>query len=116
MSDFDYGEIEIRYNSSDYGPFNFDLEDVAPPGATISSVTIKSYFGNVDVGDNLSLATETTTQLIDIVKSGPNGDYTIAAYFDYPGVAFEGNHTLFFEVIWSNGAVHAYTFYKVRCV
>ena len=67
MSDFDYGEIEIRYNSADYGPFSFDLEDAAPTGAVISAVTVKSYEGNVKAGDLLSGETETSDDLVDSV-------------------------------------------------
>jgi hypothetical protein len=116
MSDFDYGTIEIRYNSENYGPFNFDFEDMAPPGTTIFGVSVKSYFGNVKVGDLLSSQTETTSDLIDTGLIGINGDYTVDVYFNYPTVAYEGNHTVFFEITWDNTAVHAYTFYKVLVV
>lgn len=113
MSDFDYGQIEIRYNSTDYGPFTFDLEDAAPSGTIISSVTVKSYSGNVKAADLLSAEENTTALLIDAAKTGPSGDYTVGVYFNYPGVDYEGNHTLFFEVTWNNDAVHSYVFYKV---
>lgn len=116
MSDFDFGEIEIRYNSADYGPFSFDLEEAAPTGAVISSVTVKSYFGNVKVGDLLSSETETSDDLVDAAKTGATGDYTVGVYFNYPGVTYEGNHTLFFEVTWDNSAIHSYVFYKVKVV
>ena len=114
--DFDYGEIEIRYSSTDYGPFTFDLEDAAPTGAVISSVTVKSYSGNVKAGDLLSGETETTDDLVDALLTDASGDYTVAVYFNYPGVDYEGNHTLFFEVTWDNDAVHSYVFYKVKVV
>jgi len=113
LSDFDYGKIEIRYNSTDYGPFTFDLEDAAPTGAIISSVSVKSYSGNVKAGDLLASETETTSSLIDAAKTGATGDYTVGVYFNYPGVNLEGNHTIFFEVTWDNGAIHPYVFYKV---
>lgn len=116
MSDFDYGEIEVRYNSTDYGPFTFDFEDQAPSGATISSVTVKSYDGNVKAGDLLSGETETTSSLVDSAKTAATGDYTVGVYFNYPGVSYEGNHTLFFEITWSNSAIHSYVFYKVKVV
>ena len=116
MSDFDYGEIEVRYNSTDYGPFTFDLEDAAPTGAVVSNVTVKSYLGNVKVGDLLADETDTTALLIDAALTGETGDYTIGVYFNYPGVDYEGNHTLFFEVTWDSGAVHSYLFYKVKVV
>jgi len=116
MSDFDYGEIEVRYNSTNYGPFSFDLEDAAPTDAVITTAVVSSYFGKVDVADLLSGEDESTDDLIDAVLSAESGDYTVAVYFNYPGVAYEGNHTVFFEVTWDNGAVHAYTFYKVKVV
>lgn len=116
MSDFDYGEIEIRYNSTDYGPFTFDLEDAAPTGATISSATVKSYLGNVKAGDLLSAETDTSALLVDAAKTAATGDYTVGVYFNYPGVSYEGNHTLFFAVTWDNGAIHSYVFYKVKVV
>ena len=115
-SDFDYGSIEIRYNSIDYGPFTFDLEDAAPTDAVIASVIVKSYIGNVKPGDLLSGETESTNSLIDAAKTDVTGDYTIGVYFNYPGVTLEGSHTVFFEVTWDNGAIHAYTFYKIEAV
>ena len=116
MSDFDYGEIEIRYNSADYGPFSFDLEDAAPTGAVLEDVTVKSYEGNVKAGDLLSGETETTDELVDALKTDVTGDYTVGVYFNYPGVDYEGNHTLFFEITWDNDATHPYVFYKVKVV
>ena len=116
MSDFDYGTIEIRYNSADYGPFTFDLEDAAPTGAVISAVTVKSYDGNVKAGDLLSGETETSSYLVDSVLTAATGDYTVGVYFNYPGVDYEGNHTLFFEITWDNNAIHSYVFYRVKCV
>jgi hypothetical protein len=118
MSDFDFGTIEVRYNSTDYGPFSFDLEDAAPTGAVIAvgGVTVNSYEGNVKAGDLLSAETETSDELVDALLTGSTGDYTVGVYFNYPGVDYEGNHTLFFEITWDNGAVHSYVFYKVKVV
>jgi hypothetical protein len=115
--DFPQKEIQINYNSLDYGPFTFDFEDQAPTGLTLSSVTLKSYFGRVTKTDDLSGKTETTTDLIDTGLTNVSGNYTVDAYFNYPGSSLEGNHTLIFELTWSgNSGTHAYYFYKVKAV
>lgn len=114
MSDFETGKIEVRYASSSWGPFGFDFEDGIPPGSSISSVTIRSFLGKVDPGEELTGYTETTTQLIDAVKSLPIDAYNIALYLNYPGVSLEGNHTLVFEATLDNGAIHPFYYYKVK--
>jgi hypothetical protein len=114
MFDFPRKTITVRYNTADYGPHSFDLEDAAPTGAVISSVTVKSYSGQVKPGADLALATETTTNLIDAVLTAASGNYTVNVYLNYPGSTLEGNHTLVFEVTWDNNAIHPYYFYKVK--
>jgi hypothetical protein len=113
MSDFEQGEIQIRYNSTDYGPFTFLLEDQAPGTAILQSVTVRSFKDRVREGEDLATKVETTTELIDSLLTAVSGSYTIGVFFNYPGVALEGNHTLVFEVVWNNGAHHPYYFWKV---
>ena len=111
--DFESGKIEIREDSLNYGPFTFDLTDVAPSGAVISSVAVTSYSGKVNPSNELADETETTTELIDAALTASTGDYVVSVYFNYPGVALEANHTLVLTVTWDNTAVHSYFFYKV---
>jgi hypothetical protein len=113
--DFDKSKIEVRYASTDYGPFTFDFQDALPGTTTISSVTLKSFLGKLDQNDDLGDQTETTAELIDAVKTAVSGNYGVAAYFNYPSTTTNqnANHTLVFELTLSNGAVHAYYFQRV---
>ena len=112
--DFESGKIEIREDSLNYGPFTFDMTDVAPEGAVISSVAVASYTGKVQPSALLSGETETTSSLIDNLLTAATGDYVVSVYFNYPGVALEANHTLVLTVTWDNTAVHSYFFYKLK--
>jgi len=114
MSDFEFGEIEVRYKSTSWGPWGFDFSDALPEGSVIASVTIRSFLGKIDPGEELTGFTESTTELIDAVKSLPIGDKLVAVYFNYPGAALEGNHSLIFEVTLVGGAQHPFYFYKVK--
>lgn len=112
--DFAKDKIEVRYNSADYGPFTFDLQQVLPSGVTISDVTIRSFLGKYDQKDDLGDATETTSELVDAVKSGVSGSYGVAVYFNYPSTLTYRNtdHTLVFEVTMSNNGTHNYYFQR----
>jgi hypothetical protein len=112
--DFEAGTIEIREDSLNYGPFTFDMTDVAPQGAVISTVVATSYSGKVQPSALLSAETETTTELIDTLLTSATGDLVVSVYFNYPGVALEANHTLVLTITWDNTAVHSYFFYKVK--
>jgi hypothetical protein len=112
--DFEAGTIEIREDSLNYGPFTFDLTDVAPSGAVINTVAVTSYKGKVNPSDELADETETTDELIDAVLTTSTGDYVVSVYFNYPGIDLEANHTLVLTVTWDNTAVHSYFFYKIK--
>lgn len=108
--DFAKFKIEVRYAAVDYGPFTFDFEDALPTGTTISAVTLKSFLGKLDQNDDLGDETETTSELVDAVKTAVSGNYGVAAYFNYPSTTTNQNadHTLVFELTLSNGAEHCY--------
>jgi hypothetical protein len=111
---FELGEIEIQYASADWGPFGFDFADALPPGTTISTCTVRSFKGKVEPGADLALETESTSLLIDAEKTIPVSATMVAVYFNYPGVALEGNHTIIFEVTLNTGAINPFYFYKVK--
>lgn len=113
MSDFEYGQIEVRYNSSSWGPFIFDFTDSIPSGTTISTVVVRSFLDKVDPGEDLPTDKESTSYLVDGNKSTVIGDAMIAVYLNYPGSDREGNHTLLFEVTLNNGGTHPFYFWKV---
>ena len=112
--DFEAGTIEIREDSLNYGPFTFDMTDVAPEGAIISSVVVTSYSGKVQPSDLLSGETETTDELVDALLTSATGDLVVSVFFNYPGIALEANHTVVLTITWDNTAVHSYFFYKVK--
>jgi hypothetical protein len=115
--DFDKTKIEIRYNSTDYGPFKFDFTNAIPSGTTLSSVTVKSYLGKVNPEDALASETDTSSELVDTVKTVVSSSYIVSVYFNYPTTAAYKSdvaHTLIFEITLSNSAKHAYYFYEVR--
>jgi hypothetical protein len=118
MPDFETRKIEVRYYSTDYGPFQFDLEEALPSGTTISTVTVKSYLTKIDREDDVADYTETTSELIDAVKTVVSGNYGVNVYFNYPTTAaYVGGakHTLLFEITLDNGAKHVYYHHYVRC-
>jgi hypothetical protein len=112
--DFPTKTIKVRYNSEDYGPHNFDFEDAAPSGCTLSAVTLRAFKGRVTPDDDLSGETEETSNLVDALLTGVSGNYIVEAFFNYPGSTKTGNYTLIFEITWSNSADHPYYFYKVK--
>ena len=71
--DFEAGTIVIRYSSTDYGPHAFDLENALPSGATLSSVTVRSFVGRVTEDDDLTDETESTSELIDAALTAISG-------------------------------------------
>ena len=114
--DFGYFVIEIRYKSLDYGPFGFKFRKGLPVGLTISGITLRSFLGHVEPGDDLSAEIETTSELIDAAKTNVSSSYIVSAYFNYPTTSeYIGGekHTLIFELTLSNGATHAYYGYYV---
>lgn len=111
--DFEAGTIEIREDSLNYGAFTFDMTDAAPDSAIISSISCKVYSGKVQPSAELADETE-IPDIIDAVLTAATGDYVVSVFFDYPGLAYEGNHTLVITVTWSNTAVHSYFFYKIK--
>ena len=115
-ADFPKSTIDVRYATTDYGPYNFDFEDALPSDIELSSVTIRSFAGNVTQDDDLSGETESTSELIDSVKSVINGKYTVDVYFDYPSTAayIGQSHTLIFEITANNGGIHPFYFYRVK--
>ena len=80
-------------------------------------MTVKSYLGKVNPGDDLTAETDTSSELVDTVKTVVLSSYVVSVYFNYPTTATnygDVTHTLIFEVTLSNGATHAYYFYSVR--
>ena len=116
MADFDRFKIDIRQNTLDWGPFVFDFEASMPTGVTVSAVTLKSYLGRVIPKDDLDDETETTSELIDSIKTVVSGNYNVNAYFNYPTTAaYLGGvkHTLVFNLTMSNGSTHSWYGYYV---
>jgi len=111
--DFEAGTIEIREDTLNYGPFTFDMTDPAPSGAVISSISVAVYSGKVQPSAELADETE-IADIIDLGLTAATGDYVASIYFNYPGVAYEGSHTLVITITWDNTAVHSYFFYKVK--
>lgn len=111
MADFDRMKIDIRQNTLDWGPFKFDFETALPDGITLSAVTLKSYLGKVIPKDDLDDETETTSELIDAVKTVVASSYIISAYFNYPTTSTNlggVKHTLVFNLTFSNAATHSF--------
>ena len=107
-TDFARFKIEVRYNTVDYGPFAFDFEDACPSGVTVNDVTLRSFLGKVDMDDDLADFTETTSELIDTVKTAVSGDYGVDAFFNYPSTLTNqgAKHSLIFEITFSNTGTH----------
>jgi hypothetical protein len=107
-ADFATFKIDVRYNSLDYGPFSFDFEDACPSSITVSSAVIRSFIGKVDIDDDLDDYTESTSELVDTVKTAVTGSYTVNAYFNFPSTAANQGvkHSLVFEITFSNSGTH----------
>lgn len=118
MPDFQKKSIEVRYYSTSWGPHNFDFIDAIPLGTQLTSFDIKSFLGQYDKGDNLSQATETTSELVDVSMCIMLDNTTISAYFNCPTTAAYKSaagvaHTIVFELTLNNGAMHPFYFHKV---
>lgn len=117
MPDFNRGKIEIRFASTDYGPFRFDFTDALPTGATIDSISVTSYLGRIKSTDvPITAETETGSELIDASATEVHGTLEVDVYFNYPTTpAWIGNviHTLVFTLTLDNGAIHCYYFNDV---
>jgi hypothetical protein len=114
MSDFERENINIRYNSNEWGPFAFDLTDMLPVGTTVSSAVIRSFLGNVKKTDDLSDETETTSVLVETASTAVSSPY-VYAYFQYAGTTYiNTKHTLVFEITLSNSAVTALYFQYIN--
>lgn len=114
--DFPLDEIVIKYKALDLGPWIFDLSPGLPTGTTLSAVTCKSYLGKVDPGDDLSTKTETTSEVIDTVKTVISASYYVHLYVNYPTTAAYQNkkHTLIIEYTLNNAGTDAVYFHFIN--
>jgi hypothetical protein len=108
VADFNMS-IDIRYNSDNWGPFNFDLSNAIPTGDSLISATVRSFVGPVKPSSNL-------TDFIEIPNDGSGlidmtyppvvlSENIVQVHFRYPGDTYKGNKvTLLFEYTTSAGA------------
>lgn len=121
MPDFPVESIEIRYLTTKWGPYNFDLTDALPSGTTIADVVVRSFLGKLDKGDSLAEADaeETTDDIIETSLCVVTNDTTVDVYFKFPtgeddyfsasGVI----HTLVFEITLDTDGEYPFYFHQV---
>ena len=117
MNDFSNEDIEIRYSSDQWGPFNFDFTDLLTVSTEIiASVTVRAFVGNVKPGSDLTAFTEITDDLIDADEVPVVvDDTTVDVVFEYPGSDYANQKaTLIFEITTDNGREHPFFFQYVR--
>lgn len=92
------GRITIHEDMDEWGPFEFDLGPAIPPGTSITTVSVTSWFTGSPGG-----LIESTSQLVD----GPAqivGSTSVQVRFQWPGSDMAGKHRLVFSFSVSNGA------------
>lgn len=125
MADFTAQTIEIGYFTDNWGPYSFNFplasaidenDGIIPYGATITSVDVKAYQGNVTRKSTLADETEITGLVdTDFTPSIDGTGDTVAVKFAYPGTSFKSQKaTLIFELTLSNGAEKAFYFQYLR--
>lgn len=116
-------DIEIRYNSDDWGPYLFDFEDFLPSGHTLASAWVRAFQGKKKPTDTYAsptgasgLFTDVSSLLIDPDYS-PSviGNYEVAVKFKFPGDSYKGEKfTLVFSITTDGGADHPFYFHSVK--
>jgi hypothetical protein len=107
MSDFENVQIEIRYATSAWGPYLFDLSRMIPTGTSVSAVTVRAFSGLVRATDDIANFTEITALLVDPGAVVVNS--IVSQFFTYPGDLYKGTRaTIIFEVTLDNAGVHPY--------
>jgi len=125
MADFTQQSIEIRYNTDLWGPYKFAFppcstaalnDGVIPFGATISSVTVRAFVGNVKSSSDIDDFTEISANIIDPgYTPAVDGNTNVLVKFQYPGPTYDGNKvTLIFELTLSTSAVHPFFFQYLK--
>ena len=121
MPDFPVDTIEVRYFTSKWGPYNFDLTDALPTGVTIESISVRSFLGKLDKGDSLDPedVEETTSDIIETSLCSVHANTTLNIFFKFPtgkpdyysliGVT----HTLVFEVTLNTTGTYPFYFHQV---
>ena len=125
MADFDEQSIDIRYFTDLWGPFLFNFpactsaianDGVIPYSASIATVSVCAYIGNVKPLSNLSGFTDITSDIIDpaytpVVQDSVN----ISVKFQYPGDTYKGEKvTVIFQLSLDTGATHPFYFQYLK--
>lgn len=125
MADFTEQEIEVRYDTDLWGPYLFSFpacssatanDGTIPFGATIQTVNVRAFIGNVKSSSNLASFATVTSALIDPSYTPIVVDNTdVSVKFQYPGNTYRNNKvTLIFELTLSTGAKHPFYFQYLR--
>lgn len=116
MVDFDEAEILVRYYTDQWGGYTFDFANALPSSATLASVSVRAFVGNVKPSSDLSEFTEITTDLIDPAYTPATYDGTkVLVKFQYPGVDYANQKaSLVFEVKTDGEARHPFIFKYVK--
>ena len=125
MADFDEQSIDIRYYTDLWGPFLFKFpactsatanDGSLPYSASIATVSVCAYIGNVKPSSDLSEFTEITGDIIDpgyapVVQDNVN----ISVKFQYPGDTHKGEKvTLIFQLSLDTSAQHPFYFQYLK--
>lgn len=120
-----HDNIEIRYNSDNWGPFKFSFADALPTSAAIATCGVLAFTGKVKPASTYSSPTlyagltNVTSLLIDPDYTPQViGDTDIYVKFKYPGGDYSKGvkHTLVFTMTLSTpvDAKHAFYFHSVK--
>ena len=122
-----HGNIEIRYNSDNWGPFKFSFSSALPSGASIATCGVKAFSGKIKPSSTYASPTlyygltDISTLLVDPDYSPQViGDTDIYVKFKYPGGDYgKGTkYTLIFTMTLATpvDAKHAFYFHSVKVV
>jgi len=116
MTDFDEGEILVRYYTDLWGGYSWNFASAMPSGSTLASCTVRAFLGNVKPTSDLSEFTEITTELIDPGYTPATYDATkVLVKFQYPGATYANQKaSLVFECKTANNAKHPFIWKYVK--
>jgi hypothetical protein len=106
--------IDIRAGTDNWGPFEFDFTSGIPTGASVTSVDVAVYVGNVDASSDLSTFTDIAALTVETNYS-PLEDNVYGLKFQHPGSAYSGTtSTVVFTVTTDSNGIYPFFFYPVK--
>ncbi len=103
--------IQIDLYSDHWGPFRFDFAGIVPDGASITDISARSLYADIESSYEQVRAGDSSLWLIESQSFA--GSY-LDLLFWFPGTDFRGIHTLVFTVELNSYASRGFNFSHIR--